>query len=194
MSTPLTAGAALIARQKLQAMGVKGPSAALVKGMLMHTAVDIFPGQFGLVGAEKGQEILTPRPNSDEGYGRVDMDRVVNIPMQVIDEKAGVAQGQTLSYELKLEANQNKAWFTLVYTDAPATASAAKTLVNDIDLVVIAPNGEGKEITLTDKVNNHEMIEISNAVAGTYKVMVRGQRVPQGKEGKQPFALLISSN
>lgn len=194
MATPLTAGAALVARQKLQAMGVEVPSAALVKGMLMHTAVDIFPGQFGLVGAEKGQEIMTPRPNSDEGYGRVDMDRVVNIPMQVIDEKAGVAQGQTLAYEVKLETNQNKAWFTLVYSDAPATASAAKTLVNDIDLVVIAPNGEGKELTLTDKVNNHEMIEIPNAVAGTYKVMVRGQRIPQGKEGKQPFALLISSN
>lgn len=192
MATPLTAGAALITRQKLQAMGAQEPSAALVKGMLMHTAVDIFPGQFGLVGAEKGQEILNPRPNSDEGYGRVDMDRVVNIPTRVIDEKAGVAQGQTLSYELTLQTNQSKVWFTMVYTDAPATASAAKTLVNDIDLVVVSP--DGTETTLTDKVNNHEMIEISNAAAGTYKVMVRGQRIPQGKEGKQPFALLMSSN
>ena len=191
MATPLTAGAALIAREKLQSMGVKVPSAALMKGLLMHTAVDIFPGQFGLVGAAKGQELLTPRPNSDEGYGRVDVSRVVGLPTQVMDEKEGVAQGESMAYQIKLETNMSKAWFTLVYTDAPATASAAKTLVNDIDLVVINP--EGKELTLGDKVNNHEMVEINNAVPGVYKVLVKGQRIPQGKSGKQPFALLISA-
>jgi len=192
MATPLTAGAALIARQKLKSMGVKVPSAALVKGLLMHTAVDIFPGQFGAIGAAKGQEILTQRPNSDEGYGRVDVAGVVNTPMQVVDEVSGVAQGQSLTYQIKLETKLNKAWFTLVYTDAPATASAAKTLVNDIDLAVTTP--DGKVLTLTDKVNNHEMIEIPNAEAGTYKVVVIGQRIPQGKQGKQPFALLMSAN
>lgn len=191
MATPLTAGAALIARQKLKSLGFEAPSAALVKGLLMHTAVDLFPGQFGLVGAASGQELLTQRPNSDEGYGRVDVDRVVNIPMQIIDEKAGVAQGQSLVYQIDLQSPQNKAWFTLVYTDAPGTASAAKALVNDLDLIVTTPSGE--VLTLTDTVNNHEMIEISNAQSGTYKVEVSGQRIPVGKEGKQPFALLISA-
>ncbi len=191
MATPLTAGAALLVRQKLQNDGFKIPSAALVKAVLMHTATDIFPGQYGVVGEAKGQEILTPRPNSVEGYGRVDMTSVTQLEMKIVDEKAGVAQGQDLSYLVKYETAPTKFWATMVYSDAPAVANAAKTLVNDIDLIVVTP--DNKEITLTDKVNNHEMIEIANPQAGTYKVIVRGQRVPQGKEGKQPFALLISA-
>lgn len=191
MATPLAAGAAAIAREKLQKMGEQNPSAALVKGLLMHTAVDMFPGQFGAVGATMGQELLTPRPNSDEGYGRVDVARIVQVPLRLSDEKTGIAQGETLSYEVNLSEARAKFWVTLVYSDAPAAASAAKTLVNDLNLFVTGPDGQ--ERGLKDMVNNHEMIEIPNAAAGTYKITVRGERVPQGKNGKQPYALLISS-
>ncbi|MEY4615117.1 MAG: hypothetical protein RJB66_77 [Pseudomonadota bacterium] len=192
MATPLTAGAAALARQKLVGMGESNPSAALVKGMLMHTAVDMFPGQFGEVGAARGQELLTHRPNSDEGYGRVDVARVSQLPLRVIDEKAGVAQGQELAYQITLNQRPGKFWVTLVYSDAPAAASAAKTLVNDLTLVVTNP--QGQKLAVNDAVNNGEMIEIENATEGTYTITVKGDRVPQGKDGKQPFALLISSS
>ncbi len=192
MATPLAAGAALIARQKLQTMGEKTPSAALVKGMLMHTAVDMFPGQFGEVGAASGQELMTHRPNSDEGYGRVDMARVTQLPLRVIDEKTGVAQGQELAYQIDLAQQPAKFWVTLVYSDAPAAASASKTLVNDLNLVVKTPQGE--ELALKDAINNHEMIEVSAPTSGAYTIIVKGERVPQGRNGKQPFALLISAS
>lgn len=191
MATPLTAGAALLVRQKLQKDGYASPSAALVKAVLMHTATDIFPGQYGLVGESKGQEILTERPNSVEGYGRVNVSQIVGLPMKVVDENEGVAQGQDLTYAADYETAPTKIWVTMVYSDAPAVANAAKTLVNDLDLVVVSP--DGKELKLNDTVNNHEMIEVKNPQAGSYKVIVRGQRVPQGKSGKQPFALLISA-
>lgn len=192
MATPLAAGAALIARQKLQTLGEQNPSAALIKGMLMHTAVDMFPGQFGEMGAAQGQELLTHRPNSDEGYGRVDLARVTQLPLRVIDDKAGVAQGQELAYQIDLTEQPAKFWVTLVYSDAPAAASAAKTLVNDLNLVVKTP--QGQELALSDAINNHEMIEVTAPTAGAYTIIVRGERVPQGKEGKQPFALLISAS
>ena len=191
MATPLTAGAALIARQKLQEMGVASPSAALVKGMLMHTAVDMFPGQFGEVGAANGQELLTHRPNSDQGFGRVDVARVVGLPLRVIDEKAGVAQGQELTYNIPLAEGNAKFWVTLVYSDAPAAASASKTLVNDLSLAI--RNAQGQEISIKDSVNNSEMIEIPNPGAGDYTIVVKGLKIPQGKNGKQPFALLVSA-
>lgn len=192
MATPLTAGAAAIARQKLVAMGEQNPSAALVKGMLMHTAVDIFPGQFGEVGAARGQEILTLRPNSDEGYGRVDAARLTQLPLRVIDEKAGVAQGQELSYQINLTQRPGKFWVTMVYSDAPAAASAAKTLVNDLTLVVTTP--QGQKVAINDGTNNSELVEVTAPTEGTYTITVKGDRVPQGKNGKQPFALLISSS
>jgi hypothetical protein len=78
----------------------------------------------------------------------------------------------------------------LVYTDAPGTPSSAAALVNDLDLVVVNP--QGKEISLNDRVNNAEMLEFSNLGAGTYKVQVRGVKVPMGASGKQPFAVVYT--
>jgi len=63
-------------------------------------------------------------------------------------------------------------------------------LVNDLDLKVTAP--DGKEFLLSDRTNNHETIEITDLVQGQYTVSVVGNNVPQGKNGKQPYALLVS--
>jgi subtilisin family serine protease len=191
MATPLTAGAALIARQKLQKLEHAAPSAALVKGLLMHTADDLFPGQFGEIGKERGQELITHRPNSDEGFGRVNVDRILNLPLRIVDEKLGVAQGQELSYELAIDQPAAKIWATLVYSDAPASSNAAKTLVNDLDIEIRTPSG--KVLTVADRTNNNEIVETENAEIGTYTIVVKGIKVPQGKDGKQPFALLISA-
>jgi subtilisin family serine protease len=192
MATPLTAGAAIIARQKLQQLGFAAPSGAVVKGLLMHTADDLFPGQFGEVGKEKGQELLTHRPNNDEGYGRVNVDRIVNLPLRIVDEKAGVSQDQELTYELVLNAPTKKVWATIVYSDAPASSNAAKTLVNDLDIEIKTPAGQ--KVSVSDRVNNNETVEVTDADAGTYSVAVKGFKIPQGKNGKQPFALLISAS
>jgi hypothetical protein len=37
-----------------------------------------------------------------------------------------------------------------------------------------------------------EEIDVLNPVAGTYKVMVSGANVPQGRNGAQAYALVIS--
>jgi subtilisin family serine protease len=189
MATPLTAGAAALARQFFVQKGLN-PSGALVKAMLIHSADDLFPGQFGLVGAEHGQEILTLRPNNDEGFGRVDVSNFAAGDSQYVDESVGVAQGEAKSANAVLAAS-GKVWATLVYTDAPGTSAAAKALVNDLDLEVVKPNGE--VISKSDHTNNVKMIEITDAQAGTYTVRVTGTKIPQGKNGKQPYALIIST-
>ena len=74
-------------------------------------------------------------------------------------------------------------------------ASAQKTLVNDLDLTVVDQgghtfypnNGAGKDST-----NNMEQVDLANAAAGTYTITVSGGSVPQGKNGAQPYALVIS--
>jgi hypothetical protein len=94
---------------------------------------------------------------------------------------------------------------TLVWTDVPGSPTAARALVNDLDLEIIAPDGttinygnqgvyppnhpclrEGRR----DQCNNVESIFLPQTVAGTYRVIVRGAQVPQG--GNQPFALVGS--
>ena len=192
MATPLTAGAATIVRQYLvEKRGFAQPSAALLKATLMHSAADMFPGQFGEVGAAKGQEFLTHRPNMDEGYGRVDVARATDLGNAVmVDERTGVGSGEMLSYPVKVSAS-SKLTATLVYTDAAAAAGASKALVNDLDLVVVNL-ATGKELTMNDHINNNEIVE-QTVDAGNYEVRVKGTNVPQGPAaGKQPFAVIVS--
>lgn len=193
MATPLTAGAVAVARQIVQEkLGVQNPSGALMKAVMLHTAVDMYPGQFGEIGAARGQEILTRRPNSDEGYGRVDVSNIVNLSSQtrLVDNRNGVAQGAEDVYEFTLPQG-GSLYANLVWTDAPGSSNAAQALVNDLDLVLTMPNGQ--TVSMNDHVNNLEMIEKSNLPAGAYKLSVKGFKVPQGKNGAQPYALVFTA-
>jgi hypothetical protein len=192
MSTPLTAGAAAIARQVLvEKIGIKNPSAALLKATMIHTAVDMFPGQFGEVGAARGQELLSRRPNSDQGYGRVNVTSISSLDSktQFIDNRQGVSQGAEVSYQFTL-SRPGKVYVNLVWTDAPGSANAAQALVNDLDLQLTTPSGQ--VIGNNDRINNLEAIERDSLTAGTYKLSVKGYKIPQGRNGTQSFALVYT--
>ena len=192
MATPITAGAITVARQILvEKWNIANPSSALLKAVMVHSADDLFPGQFGEVGAAKGQELLTRRPNSDEGYGRVNMANLVNLgaSTHIIDNREGVAQGKEVVYDFTLQKS-GRLQANLVWTDAPGSANAQKALVNDLDLVLLTPDGQS--IGGNDHINNLELIEKGDLPAGSYKLVVRGVNVPMGKAGAQSYALIFS--
>jgi serine protease AprX len=194
MSTPITSGAMVLVRQHLlKLLNVSSVSSALLKATVANTAEDLFPGQFGE--RARGQEQPTRRPNNHEGWGRVDLEALVkNQAISFHEERAGLATNQEKTYSVEASAGRALK-VTLAYTDAPAVAAAAKTLVNDLDLTVTDPSGRvfypnGK--SGKDNVNNMEQIDILAPVAGAYKISVKGANIPQGKNGAQPFALVIS--
>lgn len=190
MATPLTAGAAAVTRQFLiENMSISNPSAALVKAVMMNSADNLYPGQFGAIGKSAGQELLIDGPNNHQGFGRVNMDRGTDPSRfaQLVDETTGVAAGETKRYEVALgEVSDFKV--TLVYTDAPASENAARALVNDIDLKVSI---NGTQRVSESRIDNVEQIRVGQ-VSGTAVIEVSGINVPMGKDGKQPFALVIS--
>ncbi|MCO5141513.1 MAG: S8 family serine peptidase [Oligoflexia bacterium] len=195
MATPLTSGAMAVVRQVLLAKtGASSVSAALMKATVAITAKDLYPGQFGE--RAKGQEQPTRRPNNHEGWGRVDLAKLVDHgSISFHDERAGLATGQVKEYTFQSDGSR-PFMVTMAYTDAPGAASANKALVNDLDLSVIGPNGQtyypnGK--TAKDNTNNMEQIDILSASAGTYKVIVRAANVPNGLNGAQPFALVVAN-
>lgn len=191
MSTPLAAGGAASARQMLQdKFKIATPSGALLKATLLHAAVDMYPGQYGEVGAARGQELLTRRPTSDAGYGRMDLTQVAQMDQrtQLVDNRTGVGQGEKISVTVTLN-KPGSLLANLVYTDAPASPDAAVTLVNDLDLKLTGPQSAGP----ADRRNNNEVIELSNIPAGTYTLTVEGVKVPQGKNGKQSYALVYTA-
>jgi serine protease AprX len=57
MATPLTAGVAALVREYLvKQKSIARPSASLVKNILMHTAFDIFPGQYSQVSTAQSEK------------------------------------------------------------------------------------------------------------------------------------------
>lgn len=187
MATPLTAGAATVTRQILiEKLHQQNPSAALIKATLMNTAFDMYPGQYG---TGPTQELRTPAPNNQQGYGRVDMAGVADLePLVLDDNKQGIGVGESRTYSFTARGTIR---VNLVYTDYPASTSAQKSLVNDLDLEVVDPSGSVH--VLGDRTNNAEMVTLKAARSGTYEIRVKGINVPQGLNGKQPFALIASS-
>lgn len=188
MATPLTAGAAAVTRELLiKKFGIANPTAALVKATLMHTAHDLFPGQYGQ--GTPTQELKVRRPNSDEGYGRVDMKAIADLTSESLFLEKAIAQGEIFAQSVQV--TDGKLLVNLVYTDAPGSPTAAQALVNNLDLTVIGSDGTvyGKP----DAINNSEIVELSGLPAGIYTVNVKGTKIPMGNAGKQPFALVVTA-
>jgi subtilisin family serine protease len=190
MATPLTAGAAAVARQYLvEKAKIANPSGAMVKALLMHTAKDMYPGQYGR--GTPTQE-LQHRPDVHQGYGRVDLAAVTSasvVARAYVDERAGVAQGSSITYTVNVPEGKT-VLVNLAYMDAPATPSSGKNLVNDLSLS-IESNGQTL-LAHNDHINNSRIVELKSAAAGTYTIRVKGENVPMGKSGKVPFALVYS--
>lgn len=198
MATPLTAGAGALVRQWLSLNGLANPSAAAVKATLLNTAADMAPGQYG-TGAQ--QEIPASRPNNVAGWGRTDLGFIDAPPpygLWVDDHSAGITTGQMVQYSsnatrsLEVRDSSQPLRALLAWTDPPASLSAAKQLVNDLDLVVTGPGGvmyRGNNVASGDHINNVEGVIIANPPVGQYQVEVRGYNVPIET---QPYALAVS--
>lgn len=200
MAAPLTAGMGTLIREWLMTeRELDAPTAALIKGVLLNTAVNTAPGQYG-DGAY--QEIPNSFPNSVAGWGRADLGFLLADDGFAIwfDEHEGVESGETAVYQdgvatpLTVNSSEMPLRINLVWTDPPASLSAAKQLVNDLDLVVTTPNGEvlyANAAAQPDRTNNVEGIILNNPQVGTYQIEVRGHNVPMGS---QPFALVVSGD
>lgn len=187
MATPLAAGAAAIIRQRLIDLNQPNPSAAMVKAVMLHTATDLYPGQYGEMGERNGQEILKRGFNSAQGYGRVNAALAVTEKFQFQDDKIGVATGEDKSIQIQ----GRLAKVTLVYSDAPGAPEAEKALVNNLDLEVHTADGQliSSSASLVD---NTEQIVFDRPVDEA-TIVVRGTSVNIGRQGKQPFAIIYSS-
>ena len=198
------------------------PSPALVKAMLINSADDmstaVIPDTGDVMGGEpddSGEGIVVgdtgPVPNNDEGWGRMNLVNLIDSERRfdLLDQGAGLAGGQILERRIVVGSGEPLK-ITLVYTDVPALPAAIPALVNDLDLEVIAPNGDlyrgnafndGESVAGTvegDRINNVEAVHLSEPAAGEWVIRVRGRNVVQdvhrrtGVAPEQDFALVLS--
>jgi subtilisin family serine protease len=201
MSAPITAGMAALVRQYYnQTLGIGSPLASLLKATIINGASDMAPGQYGA--ANPSTREISGRPDVDQGWGRINMKNSVDPDggkLSFIDNKSGLRTGENITRMFRVASSQNELRLTLAWSDFPGSLFAGKQLINDLDLIVIAPNGtrfNGNDFVSPfndqrDSVNPVEGISVKNPVPGWWKVIVEGNNIPRGP---QHFSLVATGN
>jgi hypothetical protein len=189
MASPLVAGCAALVREFLARVHhVNNPSAALVKALLINGARPLV-GQNGAVGSAS-------IPNSEEGFGRVDMAATVgpladHESVTFKDEATALNDQQPELTQITINPETSLLKVTLVWTDPPG-----EHLQNDLDLIVKAANGEERHGNMDptssdfDRANNVEQIAWTGVPAGDVDIIVRAARIATPAR-PQPYALVI---
>jgi hypothetical protein len=151
-----------------------------LKAMLAHTAADL-----GNVG-----------PDCKYGYGSIRAEAAVDHLRSGSLIEAEVANGDSFEFLVIVNAGDPQLQVTLAWDDAPATPLVVPSLVNDLDLVVLGPDGNrhypwaidpadpGAPATKTaeDHLNNIEQVTVALPQAGVWRVQVVGFSVPIGPQ------------
>lgn len=190
MASAVAGGAATQLRQYFaQQEGLTSPSAALLKAALINGAL-LPPGE---------------QSPSLHGFGVLNSARtIISLKDKLVhfeDQGAGVKNGEFIEYNYTVADPDAPFKATLAWTDPSALPGAPRTLVNNLDLVVITPGGQrlygnaGTQSGSRDTVNNVEQVYITKPTPGTYTIRVLGQSVVQnasrsGSAVAQDFALV----
>lgn len=171
------------------------PSGALLKAMLINSAVDMS----GIAGYF----------NTTEGWGRIKMDDVIYFAgdsrktlIEDVRNASGLSTGETRSYYVVVGPGTMQLKVTLVWSDAAAAVMAGLTPVNNLDLFVESPVAtmyrgnvfSGANSTTggsSDTLNNTEQVHIATPLQGTWRIDVSGTAVNQGTQG---YALVVTGD
>ena len=198
------------------------PSAALVKAVTINSAQRMRGWYTGDDGDDRAQDGMWP--SNGQGWGKVELDKALYFPgddraLYTVDRPSdatsGIETGNDVTEFIDVAPGQPLD-VTLTWTDPPAALPAGTPLlVNDLDLVVTAPDGTeylGNEFTtqsptmgpggdpaadvgesvsggLADSNNNVEGVRLAAPKPGRYQVTVRGTNVAEGPQG---YALAVS--
>ncbi len=183
-SAPGIAGvlAQLTQAYKVQHNGEQ-PNATLLKAVLLNTANDL---------GNKG-------PDFKFGWGHVNTWRAYRLLEQNNLVENQIDHGNQASHLVQIPEGVRQARLMICWADPPSSVNASKSLLNDLDIRVIAPNGTpylpwkpdptpnpaildapaGKG---RDSLNNLEQVAIDDPASGTYTVLVTGAEVPFGPQ------------
>lgn len=208
MASPLGAGVAALAYQYLTNALSSPPSPALMKALLIGGAKPVNSLMYRIPAWYETWDII------EDGWGLIDLARSIDGPqirpsdsITMLDENRTqpLQTGEFFSRQVVLGANDGGLKVVAAWTDKPGTPGNDRQLVNDLDLVVYAPNGRvyhgnlfnndgvssyafnSSDPFLADPFNNVEVVNISGG-AGTYTIRVQGYQVT---DGPQDFALVI---
>ncbi len=182
MASPQVAGGmALLTQRYKQVNGGVQPRADLLKAILLNGTMDLG----------------NPGPDYSFGYGAMDIYR----SLQMIDSSNftanDISNGDSQSFTINVPPGTGQLKVMLCWNDRPASASASKQLVNDLDLTVKDPssiwhlplgldptpaNVNNNATEKPDHLNNTEQVTINNPTPGTFTIKTKGYSIPFGPQ------------
>lgn len=187
MATPVTTGVATLLYQKWRALNSNvDPTPATIKALLVQTAVDL---------SSSTLSFLKTGPDYASGYGRINAVAAVAAISDSLVTRDQVANGAQDIFSVTLASGAPALKITLVWDDPAATANAATTLVNNLDLQLVGPDGtvyrpyvlnsaspSTAATTGIDSINNVEQVYVAAPGAGAWQAKVTGSSVPSGPQ------------
>ena len=215
MAAPAISAYAAVARQYYidgwYPSGVKRPdngfipSGALLKATLLNGTVD-------MTGTDETGSSLAGYPTTMEGWGRLLLQNSLyfkNDPLNLfvwdVLHENGLATSESHNYTIRVSTNGQPLKITLVWTEPPGAVSSSSPVVNDLNLIVTSPNGtvfRGNDFTtgqstangtITDIINNVEMVLVTTPQAGEYTIQIEGANVSVGNPG-QGYAIVATAD
>jgi hypothetical protein len=171
------------------------PMPSMVRALLVHSAEDL----------NAADGVLNRGPDFASGYGRL------QIPGAIEQLRANgylvgsVEAGGNKVYGLDVAEGTSEVKVTLAWDDPAAVENAAVTLVNDLDLVVLDPEGRRHYPwtldpeqpaapavrTRSDHLNVIEQVLVDGAIVpGQWEIRISGEGIRSG--GAQRFSLVFS--
>ncbi len=127
-----------------------------------------------------------------QGWGMPDLGRLYESRKKlfVVNQEMALRDHQAVEYRLRVPEGESELRATLAYTDPLGTTATTKALVNDLDLIVIAPDGKryyGNHGLLDgnvsrgggtpDRLNNVENVFLDGPAPGVWQVIVAAHRI-----------------
>lgn len=170
-STALTTGIITLMKQHYKTLKNASLTNTLTKAILINSAKDL--GNTG--------------PDFTYGFGNIDADKSLKTISENRIVTGNLASAQTNSHTIMLPQNAKNFKITLVWNDLPAAINSNISLVNDLDLEIIAPDNtsflpwilnpdtpEKPASRGKDKINTIEQITIEKPLAGLYTINLTG--------------------
>ncbi len=178
--------------------GVAGASAQLCHAYKeMHSGQEINTALLKATLLNTATELGNPGPDYIFGWGRINAMRAYNLLAGNNFIFDSVSQGQQKTFSITIPANTTLAKVMVYWHDYEGNPSAAKALVNDLNIsmtdlsstnylpLILDPTPDATTLNNyavpgVDTLNNAEQIQIENPAAGSYSLTVDGFEVPQG--------------
>lgn len=197
MATPAVSGMATLVRQYFMEgrypSGMSNPSDGFVPSGALLKAV--------LVNSARNMTGEPGYPNDREGWGRIAVadslplgDEPKRLIVRDVRNNVGLVTGGLIEYPIEVLDGDEPLKITLAWTDPPASPGAMTALVNDLDLEVLAPNGDvylgnvfGSGWSVTggdpDRLNNLEQVHIQVPDPGVWTIRIIGANVKKELQG-----------